>query len=67
MDDLLQPARDAIMAARRDASREIAGCPRPNSGCDAQFNHLPDLRARFDRALAEPERPERIPTSRNPD
>ena len=59
-------ARTALDAERRRLAREISVYPTPISGCDAQFNHLIDLRAHMGRALAELDCPEPIPTSRQP-
>ena len=66
MPDALQAARSALLDARAHVQGEIAGYPVPISGCDAQFNHLLDSRRRLERALAQLDRPEWIPTSRMP-
>jgi hypothetical protein len=62
----LAAGRDAIQAERRRVVREISAYPGPIAGCDEQFNHLLDIRARLERALAELDRPEPIPTTRRP-
>ena len=67
MPDVLHTARTALLDAKRHVRAEIGRYPGPISGCDAQFNHLLDSRRRLERALAEIDRPEWIPTSRNPD
>ena len=67
MQDALQAARAALVDAKRHVREEISAYPGPISGCDAQFNHLLDSRRRLERAIAEIGRPERIPTSRQPD
>ncbi|NNU81705.1 hypothetical protein HMH01_14790 [Halovulum dunhuangense] len=66
LDDYLCPARDAVEDARQQVLREIVDYPRPISGCDAQFNHLLDLRRRLETALAVLERSVFVPTSRHP-
>lgn len=66
MTDPLSAARTALDAERRRVAGEISSYPSPISGCDAQFNHLLDLRARIGRAMGELDRPEPIPTSRHP-
>jgi hypothetical protein len=66
MIDPLFAARTALNLERRHITAEIAGYPRPVSGCDAQFNYLLDIRRRLERALAELEKPEPVPTSRQP-
>jgi hypothetical protein len=66
MDDILATARGQLSGARQAVLAEIRDYPAPIAGCDAQFNHLLDLRRRFERALAELDRPEQIPTPRAP-
>lgn len=57
----------ALTAERRTVAQLISAYPRPISGCDAQFNHLLDMRRRLERGEAERSVPEPIPTSRTPD
>ena len=64
--DPLTLARDALRLARQNVLAEIGSYPRPVAGCDAQFNHLLDLRWRLDRALAALEEEIVIPTPRSP-
>jgi hypothetical protein len=64
--DPLTTVREAIRAERRRVAGEISAYPGPIAGCDEQFNHLLDMRGRLERALAELDRPESIPTPRRP-
>jgi hypothetical protein len=64
--DPLSLARDALRRAQSHVLAEIGGYPRPIAGCDAQFNHLLDLRQRLALALAALEREHVIPTPRSP-
>jgi len=64
--DALATAREAIRAECRRVAGEISAYPGPIAGCDEQFNHLLDIRGRLERALAELDRPEPIPTPRRP-
>lgn len=66
MGEPIEAARAALSIERRRVAREIAEYPTPISGCDAQFNHLLDIRRRLERASAELDTPEPIPTSRQP-
>lgn len=65
--DELASAEAALARAARHLREEIGAYPRPISGCDAQFNHLLDLRARIDGARARLANPVPVPTSRHPD
>jgi hypothetical protein len=62
----LSAARDAIRTQKRRVAAEISGYRGPIAGCDEQFNHLLDTRRRLERALIELDRPEPIPTPRQP-
>lgn len=64
--DPLFAATTALSLERRRITAEITGYPRAISGCGAQFNCLLDIRRRLERALAELEKPEPVPTSRQP-
>jgi len=64
--DPLTLAREALRCAHRTVAAEIGGYPRPIAGCDAQFNHLLDVRWRLGRALAALEEEIVIPTPRSP-
>jgi hypothetical protein len=64
--DPLALARESLRLAERKLVAEIGGYPRPIAGCDAQFNHLLDLRRRIGRALAALDEEHVIPTSRSP-
>ena len=64
--DPLTLAREALRCAHRNVAAEIGGYPRPIAGCDAQFNHLLDVRWRLGRALAALEEEIVIPTPRSP-
>ena len=66
MSDVLQTARQQLREASRRVVDEIVAYPGPIAGCDAQFNHLLDMRRRLERARAELDRPEPIPTPRAP-
>ena len=67
MPEPIEVARATLTFERRRVVKEILDYPRPISGCDAQFNHLLDIRRRLERATAELNLPEPIPTSRWPD
>ncbi len=62
----LETARTALSDAHNLIAMAISDYPGPISGCDAQFNHLLDTRRRLERARAELDRPEFIPTPRQP-
>ena len=54
-------ARRRLLAQMREVSAEISAYPRPITACDAQFNHLLELRrmlpaelARLEAAAADP-------------
>jgi hypothetical protein len=64
--DPLTLARDALRLAQRNVLAEIGSYPRPVAGCDAQFNHLLDIRGRIGRALAALDNEIAIPTPRSP-
>jgi hypothetical protein len=64
--DPLTLARDALRMAQRNVLAEIGSYPRPVAGCDAQFNHLLDIRGRIGRALAALDKEIAIPTPRSP-
>jgi hypothetical protein len=64
--DPLTLAREALRVAQRNVLAEIGSYPRPIAGCDAQFNHLLDIRGRLCRALAALEEEIVIPTPRSP-
>lgn len=64
--DPLTLAREALRCAHRNVAAEIGSYPRPIAGCDAQFNHLLDIRWRLGRALAALEEEVTIPTPRSP-
>lgn len=64
--DPLSLAREALRLARSNVLAEIGSYPRPIAGCDAQFNHLLDLRRRLGLALAALDREHVIPTPRSP-
>lgn len=64
--DPLALAREALRLAQRNVVAEIGSYPRPVAGCDAQFNHLLDIRWRLGRALAALEQERIIPTPRSP-
>jgi hypothetical protein len=64
--DPLGQARLALRVAQSNVLAEIGNYPRPVAGCDAQFNHLLDLRRRLALALAALEQEHVIPTPRSP-
>jgi hypothetical protein len=64
--DPLSLAREALRLAQSTVLAQIGGYPRPIAGCDAQFNHLLDLRRRLGLALAALEQEHVIPTPRSP-
>jgi hypothetical protein len=64
--DPLAAARDAVRAEKRRVAAEISSYLGPIAGCDEQFNYLLDTRRRLECALAELDRPEPIPTPRQP-
>ena len=66
MTDPIETARAALGTERRRVAGDTATYPGPIAGCDAQFNYLLDIRRRFERALAELDRPEPVPTRRQP-
>jgi hypothetical protein len=63
--DPLALARNALRLAQQNVLAEIGSYPRPIAGCDAQFNHLLDLRWRLGRALAVLEEEVVIPSPRS--
>jgi hypothetical protein len=64
--DPLTLAREAFRLARSNLLAEIGSYPRPVAGCDAQFNHLLDVRRRLGLAIAALEQEHVIPTPRSP-
>ncbi|SMX36873.1 hypothetical protein [Maliponia aquimaris] len=62
----LDRAAAALTEALAEVKTEITSYPAPIAGCDAQFNALLDTRRRLERALEELNRPEFIPTPRQP-
>jgi hypothetical protein len=66
-DIAIDRARTALADARREIVAEIAGYPRPISGCDAQFNRLLEMRRQIGLALDALDAPVWVPTSRQPE
>jgi hypothetical protein len=64
--DRVADATDLLEKIRRDLSEDISAYPTPIAGCDAQFNHLLDLRYRLNNALQSLAQETHIPTPRVP-
>ena len=63
-EDSVMHAHDQLKLARSSLVSEIKNYPTPIAGCDAQFNHLIEEKARVTAALAALNRPIFPPTPR---
>ncbi len=66
LDARLRDITDALADLRQQLAAEISTYPTPISGCDAQFNHLLDLRHRIRAAEAALRHEVHIPSPRWP-